>query len=96
MHRLMCAHIAGVYLKNGAAGLLAILSLLRKGDLKVGELGTQPVGGFSIVYLFYFVKSFFWHNPVVRFWNKKLVALLLIPVHLIHNCTNMNRLSSTG
>lgn len=56
MHLLMCTHIAGVYPKKEAAGLLAILSLLWKGDLKAGQLGTEPVGGFSIVYLFYFVK----------------------------------------
>lgn len=101
MHLLMCASISGVYLKMGPLSLLAILFLIWKGDLKVGHLETQPVGGFAIAYLSakhyisYFVKLFFWHNPVVTFWNKKLITLLFIPVPLIHNCANINRVSST-
>lgn len=65
MHLLMCTHIAGVYLKVGALSLLAFLFLLWKGDVEVGQLETQPMGDFAVVYLFakhyisYFVKPFF-------------------------------------
>lgn len=65
MYFLMCAHTAGVYLKMGALSLLVFLFLLWKGDIKVGQLETQAMGGFAVVYLFakhyisYFVKPFF-------------------------------------
>lgn len=58
----------------------------------MAKLKTQPMGGFAVTYLFarryvsHFFKRFFWHNPLVTFWNKKLlITLLFIPVPLIHN-----------